>query len=119
MIPYATTTVSILRPSVPDGDSDGYPDEEAVYSPISKGTRAVIASPVRGARSGGRTSLEGSVQTVDVFKLVADPVEIKQTDRVLDEATLIVYRVEWLAPRTGLGLDHMSAGLSFYEGYAP
>jgi hypothetical protein len=119
VIPYATTTVAVLSRSVPDGDPDGYPDEEAVYAPVSIGTRAVVTSPVRGARSGGRTTLGGSEQTVDVFKLVADPCDIRQTDRVLDEGTQIVYRVEWLAPRTGLGLDHMSAGLSFFEGFAP
>ena len=56
---------------------------------------------------------------MDVFKLVADPVDIRNTDRVLDEGTQTVYRVEWLAPRTGLGLDHMSAGLSYVERFAP
>jgi hypothetical protein len=116
-IPYATTTVSVLRRSVPDGDIDGYPDQEAVYAPVSTGTRAVVTSPIRGVTSGGHTIREGSEQIVDVFKLVADPCDIQHTDRILDETTQIVYRVEWLAPRTGLGLDHMDAGLSFVEGF--
>ena len=50
-IPYAVTTISVLRRSVPDGDRDGYPNVEAVYSVVSKGTRAVVSSPIRGATS--------------------------------------------------------------------
>lgn len=118
-IPYATTTVSVLRLSIPDGDPDGYPDQEPQYNPVTRGTRAVISSPVRGVQAGGDTERMGSEQVTNVFKLVSDPVDLQHTDRVLDETTLFVYRIEWLAPRIGLGLDHISAGLSFVEGFTP
>lgn len=117
-IPTSTTTVSVLRPSEPDGDTDGYPDMAPVYTKVSSGTRAVIMSATRGISGGGsRTLREGSERVLNIFKLIADPVNLQDTDHVVDEKTGVTYRVEWIAVRPGFGLDHVDAGLSYVEGY--
>lgn len=119
-IPIWTTTVSVLRPTVQDGDADGYPDSTPVYNKVSSGTHAVIMSATRGVSGGGsKTVREGSERVINVFKLVADPVSVQNTDQILDETTQQLYRVEWIAPRPGYGLDHVDVGLSFVEGFNP
>lgn len=110
----------MLRPSIQDGDQDGYPDELPTYAIVSHGTRAVIMSATRGVSGGGsKTVREGSERVINMFKLVSDPVDIQFTDNILDETTQQLYRVEWVATRPGLGLDHVDAGLSWVSGFNP
>lgn len=119
-IPLSTTTITILRPTVVDGDKDGYPDEEPTWGTVSSGTRAVVSSGRKTSVSGGGTTIrEGSEQFIGTFRMAADPCDLRHTDRVLDEKTQTVYRVDWVAQALGLGLDHVSAGLEFVEGFNP
>lgn len=112
-IPFNTTTVSILRLTVPDGDPDGFPDVAPTWAPIATGVRAVISSP------GGTTIRDGSVQTILGYRLACDPTDLTHTDRVLDETSTILYECNWAMQRTGMGLNHDEAELRTVEGFAP
>lgn len=112
-IPFQTTTVTVLRYTVPDGDIDGYPDTQPNWTPIATGVRAVISSP------GGTTLRDGSLQTVLGFRLACDPTDLRHTDRVLDEHDQTLYECNWTMQRVGMGLDHDEAELRTVEGFAP
>lgn len=110
-LPISTTQISVLRSTANAGD-DGYPDSAPAWSTVTEHIPAHISSP------GGTTVRDGTVQTRTSFSLAAEPCDLTHTDRVLDESTQTVYRVEWVQPRVGYGLEHVSAGLSTVEGFA-
>lgn len=99
-LPYATTTVRIIRPHAAD---EPY---------VEAGASSVIASGVRAHISSGpgRESPEGQ-QEIGLFRMSADPVDLDHLDRVEDEGTGEVYEVQQVHQRRGLGLDHTFARL--------
>jgi hypothetical protein len=114
LIPFATTTISVLELTVPDGDIDGFPDVAPTWAPIATGVRAVISSP------GGTTLRDGSVQTILGYRLACDPTRLMHTHRVLDEQAQTLYECNWTMHRAGMAaLDHEEAELRIVEGYAP
>lgn len=113
MIPFQTTTISVLRLTVPDGDTDGLPDEGPTWNPIATKVRAVISSP------GGTTIRDGSIQTILGYRLACDPTDLRHTDRVLDEQAQTLYDCNWTMRRVGVGLDHDEAELRTVEGFVP
>lgn len=106
-IPLATTTITISRPP-DDTDVDGY-DAPGTQTLIASGVRAQISSP-----SGRNTVLVGN-RTVYVWKITADPCDLRSDDTVTD-AEGEVFRVQWARQRRGLGLDHTTGGLIQVEG---
>lgn len=117
MIPFATTTISVLRsPADEPAEGEDYrdpydtqPDRTAVHV----GVRAHISAP------SGREQVAGGEQAVTRFGLACDPIELRHTDWVLDETTDITYRVVWAARRTGLpALEHTAGALELIEGAA-
>jgi hypothetical protein len=110
MLPFGTTTISVLRSSAADG-SDGYPDVEATYGEIATGIRAVIGTP------GGTMVQAGTLQEDVGFPLKCDITDLRHADRVEDESTGTVYVVKWVSQSRGFGLDHMDAELRLVEGY--
>lgn len=116
MIPLSTTTIRVERvPTVDDGGDpvdpyDPQPDAEIVAEAV----RAVISSPT------GRERNIGGTQSAVEFSLSCDPVDLRHTDTVHDEATGLTYQVVWVTsrPSGGLGLDHTRAGLKMVSGIA-
>lgn len=106
-LPTATTTISILRP--PDTVSP----EDASYdlTSIAPATVATGIAAVIGISPSGRSELNAGSQEVLNFRLSADPCDLRHTDIVLDESTGEKFQVMWVKARTGLGLDHVAAGL--------
>jgi hypothetical protein len=100
MIPVATTTITVFRPSA---SSDAYDGQ--TYTTAFAGIRAVIGSP-----GGTEVNAGGSSQQLSA-RLNCDPITLKHTDRVRDDQTDITYEVTWTARRLGLGLDHTVADL--------
>jgi hypothetical protein len=133
MLPLATTTISVQRlralaPSVAaapirDPYGEGY-DTETDASPtngtqrpdqrdlVARGVRAHISSP-----SGSEQRQGGSSETL-TWTLGCEDCPMEHYDWVLDESTGQVYEVVWVARRTGLGLDHITAGLRIVKGVA-
>lgn len=107
-IPFATTTVSVLR--LPAGASDDPYDAQPEREAVATGVRAHIST------STGFEQTEGGSQTVADFRMTCDPTDVRRTDRILDETTGEEFDVEWSAPRVGLGLDHTFAGLQQVKG---
>ena len=60
---------------------------------------------------------DDGLERIDAVLLVDSTVA--RGDRVTDAATGAVYRVAWVAERTGLGLDHTRAGLVSASGGVP
>lgn len=103
MIPISSTTITVRRYpiDVTRDSSDALPPWETIAS----GVRAHISSPA------GTEIVLGGTQSDMTFSLACDPVDLRHIDQVVDEPTGTVYEVIWSAARTGLGLDHMAAGL--------
>lgn len=106
-IPLATTTITISRAAAP-ADTDGY-DTAPAASTVDWGVRAQISSP-----SGRNTMLVGN-RTVYLWKLTADPCDLRSDDTVTN-AEGETFIVQWARQRRGLGLDHTTAGLIQVEG---
>lgn len=107
MIPLATTTISITRP--PDtANVDGY-DTTGDPTTVITGVRAQISSP------SGRNTITVGNRTVYVWKITADPCDLRSDDTVTD-ADGNTFRVQWARQRRGLGLDHTTGGLIQVEG---
>ena len=109
-IPLATTQISVLRVAA-DPARDPY-DAKPAAAVIASGIRAHISTP------NGREQTAGGSQEVVEFRLSCDPVDLRHTDQVQDEATGAVYEVTWARAREGLGLDHVEAGLKQVAGVA-
>lgn len=114
MIPFATTTIAVLRvPDIPGSDPE---DEQPAAEVVASGIRAHIST------SHGREEVQGaSTQEVVEFRVTCDPAEIRKDDRVRDESTGEVYEVVWARERRGPslgvgGLDHMEGGLRQVRG---
>lgn len=103
-IPFATTSITIMRQP-----ADAEPFEAGVaWENVAQGVRAHISV------SHGLEPV--SAQEVVAFRLDTDICDLDHLDRVVDEKTFRIYEVAWVAPRYGLGLDHMEAGLTRVEG---
>jgi hypothetical protein len=108
MIPFATTTITITRPA---------PTDEPYEPP---GPPSTVVAGVRAHISLGRgaENVVGGDQEVVYHRLTCDPCDLDNADQVIDDATGLVYDVEYARLRRGLGLDHMEAGLRQVEGVA-
>lgn len=105
----ATTTVTVSRPT---GDGDPYEDP---------GTPATVgaALPAHVSAPSGADARIGGAQEVIDATLLLDPTPVLQrADIVADDVTGDSYRVTWARQRTGLGLDHQTAGLIAVKGGA-
>lgn len=102
MIPLATTTITV------EATTEDEPGEGRTFETVATGVRAVIGSPSGAelAQPGGGTST-----ITDVLDCDPCPELLDHTNVVVDEATGLRYEVAWVKPRTGLGLDHVKAGL--------
>lgn len=111
-IPLHTTTIAVLR--VPDDATRDPYDPKPAAAVVASGVRANIASP------NGRERVAGGSQEVVVFRLQCDPVDLRNTDQVRDEATGELYEVVWTRPRQGpANLAYQQAELKQVEGVAP
>lgn len=104
-LPLATTTITIKRVLADLSTTDPY-EATAVPETIASGIRAHISSPSGSELVGGADSQESVT-----FRLDCDPTDLAHTDIVTDETTGQDYRVTWARSRSGLGLDHVEAGL--------
>lgn len=112
MIPFATTTIAVLRvPADPERDPE---DEQPSAAVVASGIRAHIST------SSGREELQGaSTQEIVEFRLTCDTADLRADDQVRDETTQELYEVAWARHRVGLGLDHMEGGLRQVRGALP
>lgn len=106
-LPLTTTTVTIETPA--DSSDDFYTTD--TWTTFAAAVPAHISGP-----SGRETRIGGEVAEVDAVLFVDPGVGLARTHRVTDDATGTVYLVTWLIHRTGLGLDHVKAGLSVAVG---
>lgn len=106
MIPVATTTIAV------SDATEAEPGEGRTMTAVATGVRAVIGSPSGAERyaPGGGTS-----RVTDVLDCDPCP-ELTATSVVTDEATGVVYDVEWVRHRRGFGLEHTKAGLIQHVG---
>lgn len=105
-IPLPTTTITVLRP---DLTADTY-DSDNGPTVVALGVNANIGSQ-RG--SGNEIGGQLSVQTL---RMQCDVVDLRHTDYVRDESDNLTYSVVWIKARTGLGIDHLEAGLQLAQG---
>lgn len=109
MLPVATTTITVERPA-----TGGDPYEiGAAPTAVSSGTPAHIGDP-----SGAEAQAGGELETITDVLLADAALDLRHTDLIVDETTGQRYRVQWVRPRRGLGLDHVKAGLVTYQGAA-
>lgn len=108
MIPLATTTVTVRRPA---GDD---PYETPGESPVvAAGLAAHISAP-----SGSERFVGGQAERVDAVLLIDAGADVAHTDIIDDDLTGERWDVAWVRKRTGLGLDHLKAGLRAFKGAA-
>ena len=107
-IPFATTTIAVLRAGA--GASDDPYDPQPERETVASGVRAHIST------STGYEQTQGGSQSIGDFRVTCDPTDIRHTDRIVDEVTGEEFDVEWATPRRGLGLDHTFAGLKQVKG---
>lgn len=105
-IPTATTTVLVEQAAETE------PGEGRTWTEVARDVRAVIGSP-----SGGASAADGGGSSAVQWRLDADPIsDLTDTCRVTDQATGVVYEVDWVAHRAGFGLDHTVAGIRVARG---
>lgn len=110
MIPYATTTVAVYKPSTAQETGEPtYSGRNAQAVEVASGVRAVIGRAT-GSESGNRSSTTFSL-ACDLFGK-----ELSHLDGIKDETTGARYEISWAFKRVGLGLDHWTAELNQVEG---
>jgi hypothetical protein len=110
-IPFATTTIAILRLSEEAMDGESYQTE--VRSVFATGIRASISmSP----QNRGEETTQGGERAKVKARLSCDPCDLRHTDQVVDLVTDDVWNVEYTQNRVGLGIDHVTAGLYRFAG---
>lgn len=108
MIPLATTTITVLRQSVPDQYDDPYSGHSAAdRTEFATGVRAVIDRPA------GREQVAGGEQSIADLELVCDPVGLDYRDLIRDDSSGRVYRLVWALSFPG---EHEEAALRIVEG---
>lgn len=115
MIPLHTTYITVKRRPADPGHDPYEP-----YEPGPAGDEVVVASNVRAQISSpsGREVVAGGSQEIVQFSMSCDPVDLKNTDTVLDQTTNEVYQVVWARKRTSVdgSLDHTRASLKQVTG---
>jgi hypothetical protein len=111
MITVAATLITVKR-FIADPNQDPYePQAPTAETVVAKDIRATISSP------SGREVVAGGSQEVVQFAMSCDPVDLKHTDRVLDQTTGEQYDVVWSRQRPSpTGLDHTRASLKAVTG---
>lgn len=105
MIPLATTTITVERTALLATD-DPYDTPTASPETVASGVRAHLSTP------GGFEVQRGATQQEDVaWRLACDPCDMTADCVVVDDATGDRFEIEWARLRTGLGIDHIEAGL--------
>lgn len=107
-LPLTTTTVTIADAAEPE------PYEGETVTTRGSGVAAHIGSP-----SGFGDQRGGGQETWDAALYVDSGVTVERNDRVTDEVTGKVWRVLDVNERSGLGLDHVVAGLRRASGRVP
>ncbi len=105
MIPLANTSISIYRDLT---GADPYDRADPVK--VAAHIRAHIGSP------SGRDHHIGGTQSVVSAKLGCDPADLRAGDVVRDERSDERFTVVWVQERSGLGIDHLEAGLNIVIG---
>lgn len=113
-LPNATTRISVLRKAA-DATRDPY-DTQPAATAVATGIRAHISAPMQRSDE----EVHGGSQEVVQFPMHCDPVDLRHTDQVEDEATGEVYEVVWARQRLAMpgGLDHVEAELKQVSGLA-
>jgi len=105
-VPLATTTVTFSQPA-----SGGDPYEDAAVSIVASGVAAHFSAP-----TGNERTVGGQKQVVDMV-LLCDPVDgVNHYCLATDDNTGDVWDVKWTQRRSGLGLDHLAAGVIAVKG---
>lgn len=111
MIPFHTTTITVLQPTTAQSDGEAYESPPpAGYDVIATGVRAVIGSPV------GTEIRRGAEQTDDLFTLNCDPTPMDHYSWIRDEITALEYAVTWCMHRDAFGLSFVQGRLKLVEG---
>ena len=109
-LPTATTTITVWR--VPaDPDRDPY-DAPPAADKHAEGVRASIGNP------SFREEVAGGQQSIALYRLHCDVIDLRHEDEVEDEQTGEMFQVVGVKERQGHGLDHMRAQLTKIEGVA-
>lgn len=114
-IPYAETTIKVSRrPQLAEGTWVDPYDPAPEPTTVATGVRAVIST------SSGREATAGGQQSITELRLACDEFAggLSHYDIVTDEPSGEEYEVTWSRARTGMGLDHFSAGLKQTKGVA-
>lgn len=101
-----TTRVRVTRPS-----SAGDPYEDTTETASTREVAAHISAPTAEDYNVG-----GHKIVVDAVLFVDYGTDLRASDVVTDVVVGSEYRVGWVLKRTGLGLDHIRAGLSLVSG---
>lgn len=113
-IPYASTTISVLRMPAAQQDAEPYQtDTEATRTVIATGVRAVIWSP---GSERQRKQVKGGEQALIKARLTCDVTDLKVQDWVKDAVTGEIWKIDSVLKRVVLGLDHMQAELYLFRG---
>lgn len=113
-IPYASTTISVLR--MPDAQFNEEPyqtDTEATRTVVAAGVRAVIWAP---GSERQRKQVKGGEQALIKARLTCDITDLRVQDWVKDATTGEIWKIDSVAKRIVLGLDHLQAELYLYVG---
>lgn len=112
-LPLATTTISVQRVTADLSTVDPY-EVTAAPETVASGVRAHIGDP------SGSELVAGAAAQQDISaRLDCDPIDLHNTDVVVDDLTGETYEVVWTRARAGFGLDHTVAGLRQVTGATP
>lgn len=107
-VPLATTTITISR-IPPDATRDGY-DTPPSPTTVASGVRAHLSGP------GKSTDPTGGLRVATIWRLDADPCDLRAGDTVVDDSTGSTFTAMNADTRYGLGLDHTVASLERVDG---
>lgn len=113
-IPFATTTISVLRMPTAQFDAEPYQtDTEATRTVVATGIRAVLWAP---GSERQRKQVKGGEQALIKGRLTCDPTDLRVQDWVKDAVTGETWKVDTTLLRRALGLDHVQAELFLFRG---
>jgi hypothetical protein len=106
MIPFATTTLTVLRDTQPDAEPY---QEPAPRVAVASGVRAVLNGPT------GNEVRKGGEQQTAKWHLYCDVADIDHRDYIRDDSTGTVFYVIWVGYRPS-PIEHIEGELGRVEG---
>lgn len=105
VIPISSTTISAYHMTETE------PGEGRTRVLYAQGVRANI-----GGLGGGESNRPGGGEMLISGRFQCDTIAMTHTDIIVDETTGYTFEVQWVARKSGMGMDHLEGNCALKQG---